>query len=389
STAQGTFNYVYDSDGNRVEKTGTGSGTLYWYMTPGIVAESDLSGNLKSEYVFFNGDRVARKDFDPSTHAATGVFYYFSDHLKTASVITDSAGNIKAESDYYPWGGELQFVNSDSNHYKFTGKERDTESGLDYFGARYYSNGLGRFITPDWAAKPVTIPYAVLGDPQTLNLYTYVRNIPTTRIDPEGHEDLKPQNWGQTPNTTPVEGDPVPGFILNGFATVTGPVGDAFFLAQAAHDWRSGDKRSAAMGALAVLPGEKLLGSVWKMGAVLRGRAIEQMLGANLPRTFPVIDKFANGLATSIKSLDLTAKSYQKAEALASKINGYVDKLADFNGAKLGGAEVKGSEITSRELQLAVPAGSITDAQRGVIDAAAKRAANLKNPVKIKVTEVK
>jgi len=102
-----------------------------------------------------------------------------------------------------------------------------------------------------------------------------------------------------------------------------------------------------------------------------------------------VIDKFANGLATSIKSLDLTAKSYQKAEALASKINGYVDKLADFNGAKLGGAEVKGSEITSRELQLAVPAGSITDAQRGVIDAAAKRAANLKNPVKIKVTEVK
>src|SRR6185437_16016786 len=303
STAQGTFTYTYDADGNRVEKSGGGSGTLYWYMTPGIVAESDLAGNLKSEYVFFNGERVGRRDFDPATHTATGVFYYSSDHLKTASVITDSAGNIKSESDYYPWGGELQFVNNDSNHYKFTGKERDTESGLDYFGARYYSNGLGRFITPDWAAKPVTIPYAVLGDPQTLNLYTYVRNIPTTRIDPEGHEDLKPQNWGQTPNTTPVEGDPVPGFILNGFATVTGPVGDAFFLAQAAHDWRSGDKRSAAMGALAVLPGEKLLGSVWKMGAVLRGRAIEQMLGANLPRTFPVIDKFANGLATSIKSL--------------------------------------------------------------------------------------
>ena len=120
------------------------SGTLYWYMTPGIVAETDLSGTIKSEYIFFNGERVARRD---GVNGAGGVFYYFSDHLKTASVITNSAGMIMAESDYYPWGGELQFVANDSNDYKFTGKKRDTETGLDYFGARYYSNGLGRFIS--------------------------------------------------------------------------------------------------------------------------------------------------------------------------------------------------------------------------------------------------
>ena len=108
--------------------------------------------------------------------------------------MTDSAGNIKAESDYYPWGGELQFVNNDSNHYKFTGKERDTESGLDYFGARYYSNGLGRFITPDWAAKATAVPYAEFADPLSLNLYGYVRNVPTTRYDHDGHlqDDKKP-----------------------------------------------------------------------------------------------------------------------------------------------------------------------------------------------------
>src|SRR6185312_12928570 len=170
STAQGTFTYTYDADGNRVEKSGGGSGTLYWYMTPGIVAESDLIGNLKLEYVFFNGERVARKDFDPSTHAVAGVFYYFSDHLKTASVITDSMGNIKAESDYYPWGGELQFSNTDSNHYKFGGHEQDGESGLYDYDARYYSNGLGRFVTPDCAAKPITVPYANFGNPQSLNL---------------------------------------------------------------------------------------------------------------------------------------------------------------------------------------------------------------------------
>jgi RHS repeat-associated protein len=178
------YTYTYDADGNRVEKSNGTTGTLYWNMTPGIVAESDLAGNLQSEYVFFDGERVARRDF-PSGNVA----YYFSDNLKTASVITDATGNIKSESDYYPWGGELQFANGDSNHYKFTGKEHDSETQLDYFGARYYSNGLGRFITPDWAAKAAAVPYADFADPQSLNLYTYVRNLPTTRVDLDGHED--------------------------------------------------------------------------------------------------------------------------------------------------------------------------------------------------------
>jgi RHS repeat-associated protein len=102
-------------------------------------------------------------------------------------VVTDASGAIKAESDYYPWGGELQFVANDSNHYKFTGKERDGESGLDYFGARYYSNGLGRWVSADWSAAPVPVPYADFADPQSLNLYGYVRSVPTTRFDVDGH----------------------------------------------------------------------------------------------------------------------------------------------------------------------------------------------------------
>jgi len=175
-TAAAGFTYTYDADGNRVEKSNGTTGTLYWYMTPGIVAESDIAGNLQSEYVFFDGERVARKDL-PSNN----ISYYFSDQLKTASVSTDSVGTIKSESDYYPWGGELQFANGDSNHYKFTGKERDSESGLDYFGARYYSNGVGRFITPD--------PMGSLQpnkNPQTLNLYMYSLNSPVRFADDEG-----------------------------------------------------------------------------------------------------------------------------------------------------------------------------------------------------------
>ena len=108
-TGASGYTYAYDADSNRVKKSNSTTGTLYWYMTPGIVGESDLSGNLTDEYIFFGGERVARK-------STNGVFYYFSDHLKTASVITDASGNIKNESDFYPWGGELQFVANDSNH---------------------------------------------------------------------------------------------------------------------------------------------------------------------------------------------------------------------------------------------------------------------------------
>jgi uncharacterized protein RhaS with RHS repeats len=130
------YTYTYDGDGNRVRKSNgntASSGTLYWDMMPGMVAETDLAGTTKSEYVFFAGERVARRD---GVNGAGGVFYYFSDHLKTASVITDSSGVIKAESDYYPWGGELQFVNNDMNDYKLTGKKRDTETGLDFRAGR-------------------------------------------------------------------------------------------------------------------------------------------------------------------------------------------------------------------------------------------------------------
>jgi len=69
-----------------------------------------------------------------------------------------------------------------------TGKERDTESGNDYFDARYYSSAMGRFMSPDWAAQEEPVPYAQLDDPQSLNLYAYVRNNPLTRVDADGHD---------------------------------------------------------------------------------------------------------------------------------------------------------------------------------------------------------
>ncbi|HXE91556.1 MAG TPA: RHS repeat-associated core domain-containing protein, partial [Terriglobales bacterium] len=196
--AAGGVTYAYLADGNRVRKAGSGVvDTAYWYGPNGeLLAESDLSSNIREEYVFFNGRRVARRT------AATGaVVYYFSDHLGSASVITNAAGTIVEESDYYPFGGERIIVNNDPNAYKFTGKERDAETGLDYFIARHYSSSLGRFLQPDeFAGGPVDafssndplpdspLPYADISNPQSLNKYAYTYNNPLGYVDPDGHD---------------------------------------------------------------------------------------------------------------------------------------------------------------------------------------------------------
>ena len=74
--------------------------------------------------------------------------------------------------------------------YSLTGKERDSESGNDYFGARYYASSMGRWLSPDWSAKAEPVPYAKMGNPQSLNLYAYVRNNPLRGVDPDGHDYL-------------------------------------------------------------------------------------------------------------------------------------------------------------------------------------------------------
>jgi RHS repeat-associated protein len=71
--------------------------------------------------------------------------------------------------------------------YLYTGKERDAESGNDYFEARYYASSIGRFMSPDWSAQEEPVPYAKLDDPQSLNLYAYVENNPLAHRDLDGH----------------------------------------------------------------------------------------------------------------------------------------------------------------------------------------------------------
>src|SRR5215469_3189 len=192
ATAAGV-NYTYDGDGQRVEKS---NGTLFWYGAGGeVLEETGLTGGLMNDYVFFAGSRVARRE------AAGDVLAYFEDHLGSSRNMQKiAAGATTAtlvyDEDFRPYGRERAFTESAAPIYKFTGKMRDSESGLDDFGARYYSSTIGRFVSADWSSVPAPVPYANLANPQTLNLYAMVADDPESFADLDGHgqNDGKPSN---------------------------------------------------------------------------------------------------------------------------------------------------------------------------------------------------
>ena len=139
------------------------------------------------------------------------------------------------------------------------------------------------------------------------------------------------------------------------------------------------------LGVAPPLPAVGTASAAWKLGWAARGLYFSELLGADLPPTFKVIDAFSNGVATSIKSIDLTAATYQSAVRLTYRLNEYIDKLVLFDGGKLGAWRVKSEAITGRVLSLAIPKGSRTAAQRAAIEAAKLRAKAF--DVELKVTE--
>lgn len=134
---------------------------------------------------------------------------------------------ILCDGNHQDHGIPVDFVN-----HQFTSKERDAETGLDYFGARYLSGAQGRFMSPDWSGVPQAVPYADVTDPQTLNLYSYVRNNPLSKADLDGHCGLNVACWQEAEQLVISQGDAlrVAGAtaILSGSALV-GRYGDRAF----------------------------------------------------------------------------------------------------------------------------------------------------------------
>jgi RHS repeat-associated protein len=171
------MSYLYDPDGRRVARLQNGAVVKqYYYDAAGhMITEADASGaTLRAE--IYAGNR----------HLATwngGTTYFnHADWLGTERVRTNTWGTACEWITSLPFGdGETTSGSCAPTPTFFTGKERDSESGLDYFGARYNSSSIGRFSTPD----PL-MASARVSDPQSWNRYTYGRNNPLKFFDPTG-----------------------------------------------------------------------------------------------------------------------------------------------------------------------------------------------------------
>jgi RHS repeat-associated protein len=170
--------YTYDGNGRRVKKVSDNeqSKTIFVY---------NAIGQMVAEY----------NNSSPVSQNQTS--YLTNDMLGTPRVVTKADGSVRSRHDYLPFGEEVfagmggrtgsgqqeypAFDSSTLSRQKFTQKERDIETGLDYFEARYYSSIQGRFMSPD------NVEYSKASDPQTWNEYLYCRNGPLNRIDPDGH----------------------------------------------------------------------------------------------------------------------------------------------------------------------------------------------------------
>jgi RHS repeat-associated protein len=205
STYNGTTTmtgYLYDVDGTRVAK-----GTVQNLNTcdPSSVANGGNGFQTTSDYILgASGEQFTEMAVSGSTvtwvhtsvwaagkllatYRDTNTYFPMSDWLGTKRVVAGADGCQDAYSGL-PYGDGLADVSggcADATEHHFTGKERDAESGNDYFGARYYGSSMGRFMSPD--------PLLNSGhpdDPQSWNRYSYVRNNPLSRIDPTGLYDF-------------------------------------------------------------------------------------------------------------------------------------------------------------------------------------------------------
>jgi RHS repeat-associated protein len=173
-----TVTYLYDGEGRRVQKTvasGATAGTTNYVY--------DAMGRLAAEY-------------STAANTQTGTQYLNADNLGSTRLVTDSSGTPQRCSDYLPFGEELPAgINgrtgcygtetypgpADATDRKFTGKERDAETGLDYFGARYFSGAQGRWTSPDPSNLGVDFWL-----PQTWNRYAMSLNNPLKFVDRNG-----------------------------------------------------------------------------------------------------------------------------------------------------------------------------------------------------------
>lgn len=269
----------------------------------------------------------------------------------------------------------------------FTGHKQNNlasnDLGLIYMNARYYVGSIGRFASADTLIPDQT-------DPQALNRYAYARNNPLLIVDPSGHcwgfaIGLRNTFYATTCNNL----DMAVSIIQHPDASVAQKVAARAYVGGevAAHTVAAAGSVVAGVGCLtgagtAVCAGAGTaatassadgdptneIKSIWELNPFARGTAIDRMFN-NLGDNFPTLDRFdfSTGLATSIKSIDLGAKTYQSISRLTSTLTGYVNQLQNFTYANQSGIKITDGMITQRELLLAIPSNA-SAAQLSALD---------------------
>ena len=152
-------------------------GNFYIYSFDGKLLQLyNVYGTLLKDYIYMGDRLIAEYD-----HVGARLLYYTPDQINTTRVVTDQAGTVLRL-----YGGIQQtWVNNFDPVLRFSGKERDAESGLDYLGARYYDKSLYRFLNVD----PIINSIRALNSPVCFNLYSYCHNSPITFIDSDGRDE--------------------------------------------------------------------------------------------------------------------------------------------------------------------------------------------------------
>jgi len=295
-------------------------------------------------------------------------------------IALDQAAAI-SRHDYLPFGEELfagnggrgtgqGYTEADTVRQKFTLKERDNETRLDYFLARYYSNTQGRFTSVDpfnpilefrsssgddeeqEEAEAKFSEY--LGQPQNWNRYSYTLNNPLAYVDLDG----------EVPVLIPVA------LVIIRLAPAAIAAGRYLASPQGQRMLQQTQRYGIQLGNFTLTRGRHIATEVFRLGPVVRGRVIEGLRGAPdaFTKNFKAIDNFSNYVATSIKSIDVFAKSYsQNLSNLSSTITRAVDQLVNFKGGNLPNGFIRANQIQGRVLEIVIPKGNLSNAQQQVL----------------------
>jgi RHS repeat-associated protein len=399
ATVGGTVvDYRYNDAGIRVSSKQGGVETRYLLdegITANVWEEYGPDGTVQGSYSY---------GYDLITQTQAGqTSYYLVDGLGSTRLLTDAQGLVLNSYGYEAFGETVSQTGTTGNRYQYAGEQLDGTLGDYYLRQRFYDTNSGRFGRMDEYEGNIDTPLSI-------HKYLYTHDNPIMGTDPSGFLTMSDATAAMLiQNALTSMAFSIPLRTLEAAQNVRegADLGSEILKAAGgvAFDTAVGTLVGAAAGAIGAkvlqsssalvnlrMTGQSIAGfiarrtpsSVWNMAATARGRVLENYIlgrAANIPvKNFPVIDDFANGVATSIKSMDLTAPTYQSSSRIISQLNNYAGKLSQFTGRTWGGITIPTPQ--QRVLYVAFEYGSANRQQaialRQFLQEAAQRYPNVR-----------